>query len=287
MTEEVFLENSFDITSIKNNPNDEILPQRGYEFYTRPMNLDSQLDFQMALKLNGQDLTLVSGREATILNLPAATPWDIQVYYDFSQNPLYTFPDGSPLITPLRPVCHQIAQTPFLPLAEKTLKQTTTLAGGYFASCHPIDQSMPKVISSANISTDPLASYPDTFFGHFSYEPYDIAKREVGHFYGIKKITYSMSGCLKVEIREPGTVAWQIKSQSHPACAQVGGPTNHGWVYFYAERTTTIFENMNDYDGYLGLKPLIQSFGTRVNRQTPNFQFNGKDVLNNASRKIY
>lgn len=285
MTEEVFFENPFDLSQVKSG--DEVIPQRGYEFYTRTMNLDSSLDFKMALKINGQDVTLTSGREAEIPNLPAATPWDIEVYYDFTQNPLYTFPDGSPLITPLRPVCHQMSQTPYSPLSDDTLKKTTQLAGGYYSTCHVIDQAMPKIISSTNLSTDPLASYPDTFFGHFSYVPYNMFQREVGHFYGIKRITYSMSGCLKIEIREPGTVAWQIKSKSHPACAQVGGPTNHGWVYFYAEKTSTIFENMNDYEGYVGLKPLIQSFGNRVNKQTSNFKFNGKDILNSSSRKIY
>lgn len=286
MMEEVFIENAFDIDQIKLE-NQEVVPQRGFEFYTRPMNLDSQLDFKMALKLNGTDLTLTSGREVTILNLPAATPWDIQVFYDFTQNPLYTFADGSPLITPLRPVCHQMGQIPFSPLSEATLKSTTTLAGGYFATCHPIDQARPKIISEPNVKIDRLASYPDTWYGHFSYVPYNIVQRDVGHFYGIKRITYSMSGCLKIEIREPGTVPWAIKSKSHPACAQVGDPTNHGWVYFYAEKTATIFESMNDYEGYVGLKPLMQSFGTRVNRQTQNFKFNGKDILNPSSRKIY
>ena len=285
ITEEVFFENSFDLTQVKSA--DEVLPQRGFEFYTRTLNMDSGLDFGMALRVNGADITLVSGREATILNLPAATPWDINVFYDFTQNPLYTSPDGSPLITPLRPVCHQMSQTPFSPLAEETLKKTTTLANGYFATCHPVDQSMPKIISSTNVSTDPLASYPDTWYGHFSYVPYNIFQRDVGHFYGIKRITYSMSGCLKVEIREPGTIPWLIKSKSNPACDQPGGTTNQGWVYFYAEKTTTIFENINDYEGFVGLKPLIQSFGTRVNKQTSNFKFNGKDVLDSSSRKIY
>lgn len=282
--EEVFFENPFDITQIKNTG--DVSPQRGFEFYVQKTKMTSDVDFKMALKVNGADVTLVSGREATILNLPASTPWDVAVFYDFTQNSLYTSPDGSALIDPLRPVCQQNAGQAFSPLSEASLKKTTELAGGYFATCHPTENKQ-KIISAANINSDPLASYPDTWYGHFSYVPFNLASREVGHFYGIKRITFSMKGCMKIEVREPGTVTWNIKSKSHPGCARPGDPPNHGWVSFTAEKQATIFDNMNDYEGYVGLKTLMQSFGTRVNRSTPHFKFNGKDLLNGTVRKLY
>lgn len=282
--EEVFFENPFDITQIKTSG--EVNPQRGFEFYTYKTKMTSNTDFKMAIKVNGADVTLVSGREATILNLPASTPWDVGVFYDFTQNSLYTSPDGSGWIDPLRPVCNQNAGQAFSPLSEAALKKTTELSGGYFASCHPIENKQ-KIIGAANVSSDPMSSYPDTWYGHFSYVPFDMFKREVGHFYGIKKITFSMQGCMKISIREPGSTDWRIKSKSHPACARPGDPVSHGWVAFYAEKTATIFDNMNDYEGYVGLKPLMQSFGTRVNRATPYFKFNGKDLLSGSVRKLY
>lgn len=284
--QEVFVEMPFDIDEIKNTS--VVNPQRGYNFYVQKQEMKGTLpsptgagpDFQMKLKVNGQELSLTAGREAQ-LSVGAGVPWNIDVFYDFRQHSNYSGTTG--LITPLKPVCHQDKGESFLPLTESSAKQSAINSGGYLSICHPTENRK-VIISSSEKSTTPY-SLSDTWYGHFSYLPFDMFKREVGHFYGIRSVTLRMEGCVKIEVREPGTTAWKIKSKSHSICDISGGGSNQGWVYFFAEKQTTLFENINDYEGVPGLKSLMQSFGSRPVKETPYFYFNGSDLK--PTRKIY
>jgi hypothetical protein len=288
LLQEVFFEMPFDIDQIKNTGT--VTPQRGYNFYIQRQEMTGTLpspqgqgpDFQMKLKVNGQNLSLTSGREAQI-SVGAGVPWNIEVYYDFTQHANYSSPGGTGMITPLRPVCHQDRGVPFLPITETNAKNTAIASGGYLSICHPTENRT-VVIQSTDMATTPY-SLSDTFYGHFSYVPFDMFKREVGHFYGIRSVTMRMSGCVKVEVRNPGEVAWTVKSQSNSICDVAGAGTNQGWVYFFAEKQATIFDNINDYEGVSGLKALMQSFGSSPVKSTPNFFFNGADL--SPTRKLY
>lgn len=286
--QDVFFEMPFDIDEIKNTS--KVNPQRGYNFYIQRQNMSGTLplpngagpDFQMKLKVNGQELALTSGREA-VLSVGAGVPWNIDVFYDFRQHGNYSNPGGTGLITPLRPVCHQDKGEAFLPLTETAAKNAAISSGGYMSICHP-SENRRVIVPASEMTTTPYA-LNDTWYGHFSYLPYDIFKREIGHFYGLRSVTFRMEGCVKVEVREPSTVAWRVKSKSHSICDVPGGGENQGWVYFFAEKQTTIFENINDYEGVPGLKALMQSFGSRPVKETPHFYFNGTDLK--PTRKIY
>lgn len=288
LVQNVFFEMPFDIDTIKNTG--VVNPQRGYNFYIEQQNMKGTLpspqgtgpDFQMKLKVNGTELSLTSGREARI-DVGPGVPWNIEVFYDFTQHSNYSSPGGTGLITPLRPVCHQDKGEPFYPITESNAKNTAISSGGFLSICHPTENRR-VIVGQSEMTTTPYA-LTDTWYGHFSYVPFDMFKREVGHFYGIRDVTFRMSGCMKIEVRNPGDVNWTVKSKSHSICDVAGGGSNQGWVYFFAERQATIFDNINDYEGVPGLKALMQSFGSRPIKNTPNFYFNGSDLK--PTRKIY
>lgn len=280
MQQEVFFEMPLDLDALK--ATNKVTAQRGYAFYTQRHEFDSDRDFKMKIRMNNQFVSLASQREFEILNLPAGTPWDIEMFYDFSQNPL--FPSGKPLLTPLRPACNEIAGTGFAPIQEKLDKETAIRNGGYISHCHP--QTNNKVIIPADQIAVTNLDLTDTFYDFFSYDPFDSFKKEIGHFFGVRRVSFIAEGCVRVFVRQPGTFSWELKSQGNVNCSQESEnpEDNNGWVYFYAERQVTIFDYINNYDGIAGLRSLIQFFGSRPVRQTPNFYFNGDT---NDPRHIY
>jgi len=286
--QDVFLENPFDTNEISSTY--KVNPQRGYNFYVQRQTMTGTYptptgigpDFQMKLKLNGTSLSLTSGREANI-SVAAGVPWNIDVFYDFTQHANYSNPNGTGLMTPLRPVCQQNKNENFLPLTEESAKQTAINSGGYLSICHP-SENRKVIVAASDITTTPY-SLTDTWYGFFSYVPYDMFKREVGHFYGIRSVTLRMEGCVKISVRDPSTGNYTIKSKSHAVCDIPGGGDNQGWVYFFAEKQATLFENINDYEGVSGLKALMQSFGSRPIKESPYFFFNGTDLK--PTRKLY
>lgn len=278
MQQEVFFELPLDLDALK--ANNKVTPQRGYAFYVQKSEFDSDRDFKMKIRMNNQFVTLASQREFEVLNLPAGTPWDMEFFYDFSQNPLYNSGDGKGLLTPLRPVCNAISNTTFSPLQEKADKDTAIANGGFIAYCHP------KTNNKVTIPSDQIATtqleLSDTYYDFFSYYPFDSFKKELGHFFGVRRINFVSEGCVRVYVRQPNTSNWELKSQGSAACEQEGETqegVNNGWVYYYAERQATIFDYINNYDGVAGLKSLIQFFGSRPIRQTPFFYFN-RDLNN-------
>lgn len=282
LSQEVFFEMPLDLDALKTIG--RVTPQRGFSFYTLKSTFDSDKDFRMKIRMNNQFVTLSSQREFQVLNLPAGTPWDMEFFYDFTQNALYNNQgDGKSLLTPLRPVCQNMSNTVFAPLQERQDKNTAIASGGYIAHCHP--QTNGKVIIPQDqITTTPL-ELSDTYYDFFSYYPYDQYKKDLGHFFGVKSVTFSAEGCVRVYVRQPNTSNWELKSQGSAACEEEGssGPGS-GWVYYYAERQITIFDYMNSYDGVAGLKSLMQFFGSRPLRQTPYFYFN-RDL--NSTKHVY
>lgn len=282
MEQEQFFELGLDLDSLK--ASGKVTPQRGYAFYVQKNTLDSDRDFKMKIRMNNQFVALSNQREFEVLNLPAGTPWDMEFFYDFTQNGLYSSGDGKGLLTPLKPACNEIQGGQFYPIQDKQEKETAIQNGAYIAICHP--QANTKVtIPADQIATTPY-ELSDTFYDFFSYYPYDSYKKELGHFFGLRRVNFKAEGCVRVYVKSPSSSNWELKSQGSAACLQEGDDpgTNNGWVYFYAERQTTIFDYINNYDGVSGLKSLIQFFGSRPVRQTPYFYFNGD--LNNT-KHIY
>lgn len=281
MEQEAFFEMPLDLDAVR--ATNKVIPSRGSAFYVQRGDFDSDLDFRMKLRMNGQFVTLTSQREFQVLNLPPGTPWDIDVFYDFNQNAAYDGLNGKPLLTPLKPMCNQLDNSIFNPLQEIRERTTALNSGGYLAVCHPQLNSK-LIIPAEQVSTTDY-ELSDTWDDFYSYLPLDTYGEAptLGHLYGLRRVTFKMEGCLRVLVRQPGTSNWEIKSKGSAAC-DLEGETSGGWVYFYAEKTATIFDYIPNTEGVPGLKSLLQFFGSRPVRQTINFKFNG-DVNNN--RHLY
>ena len=277
--QESFFEMPLDLDAVK--ATNKVVPQRGFAFYVQRGDFDSERDFKMKLRMNGQFVTLTSQREFQVLNLPPGTPWDIDIFYDFNMNAAYDGQNGKPLLTPLKPQCNQLENSIFNPLQETRERNTAINAGGFLAICHP-QTNAKLIIPPEQVSTTDY-ELSDTWHDFYSYYPADTFKDVLGHLYGVRRVTYKMEGCLRVYVRQPGTSNWEIKSKGNAACDQEG-ETSGGWVYFYAEKQATIFDHIPETEGIPGLKSLLQFFGSRPVRQTINFKING-DVNNN--RHIY
>ena len=277
--QENFFEMPLDLDALK--ANSKVVPQRGYSFYVQKGEFNSTSDFKMKIRMNNQFVALQSQREFEVLNLPPGTPWNMEFFYDFTQSPAYNGGNGKPLLTPMKPICNEIANTEFSPLQESQSRQTAIQNGSFISICHP--KTNGKLIIPADQVATTTYDLSDTWYDYFSYYPFDDFKKEIGHLFGLRRVTFIFEGCLRVYVRQPGTSNWELKSQSSAACEQEG-ETGGGWVYFYAEKQATVFDNLADFEGVSGLKSLMQFFGSRPVRQTPNFYFNG-DLNNN--RHIY
>lgn len=287
INEEVFFEMPFEYDTFQNTG--KVVASRGYQYYFQPVQLDSTNDFKMKIFMNGSSMTANSAVEYQKLNLPSGTPWDIDFIYDFTQNqaygPLNGDPFGHGLIYPFKPVCNEIANTSFAPLAEAAAKQTAINSGGYYSICHPTENKK-IIINSNQMSPQPPYDLSDTFYGYFSYVPYNPSRNELGHLFGIKVIKFSMQGCMRVYAKQTTDTNWQIKSKSSANCG-INPQDSQGWVYFYAEKQATVFDNLDQFNAVPNLKSILQSFSTRALLRTPNFYFNNELLNGNSVRHLY
>lgn len=272
LTQEIFFENPFNLDKYKTTGVIELI--RGESFYVATSNLDSSNHFKLKVKMNNQVRPLVDGREFSVSALPAGTPWDIAFSYDFSTNSAYTDSQGLGLITPLKPNCNEIVNTPFKPLKAKADKILATGSGGFLSICHP-DLNEQKFLNATQLATTTM-SLSDSYFDFFNYIPQDSLKDVGGNFNGIRSVTLSLEGCMRVYVKTPTSTTWELKSQGNNACVVEGETDTAGWVYFNASKTYTINDLLSNYEGVAGLKTLIQSFSTKPIRRTPNFKFNGQ-----------
>lgn len=269
--QEVFFESPLDIDKFKTQNVVEVI--RGQSFYVSTVNLDSTNHFRMKVRVNGADQTLVDGREITINNFPANTPWDVDFLYDFRPNAAYSNEQGIQLITPFKPTCQEITNSVFNPLQSKANKATYTQTGGFMSICHP--ETNAQLLIPANQLLTTQFSLSDVYYDFFNYVPLDTLKNVAGHFNGIRSVKLRLEGCIRVYVKTPTDTEFQLKSVTSSACVEEGEVDSEGWVYFSAEKSYTINDLINNYDGIPGLRQVIQSFGTNPIRRTPYFKFNG------------
>lgn len=277
ISQELFFENPFNLDKYKTTGVIELI--RGESFYVSTSQLDSNSHFKLKVKMNNQIRNLIDGREFQVPALPAGTPWDISFAYDFTTNSAFSDPQGLDLITPLKPNCNEIVNTPFKPLKAVADKALAKSSGGFLSVCHP-DLNDQKFLNATQLATTTM-SLSDSYFGFFNYIPQDTLKDVGGNFNGLRTVTLSLEGCMRVYVKTPTSTTWELKSQGNNACVVDGETDTAGWVYFNASKTYTINDLLSNYEGIAGLKTLIQSFSTKPIRRTPNFKFNGQ--INNTN----
>lgn len=270
----------------------QLAPSRGATYYVKPMTLTSEKDFGLTIKIGGRTPTAnASGKEFELLGFPGGEFWNISFALNMSTNAQYSTgtstggdPNSKGLLWPLRPICNEINQSSYNPTLEESAKRTAISQGGYIAICSRAN-TQKEIISSANRT---LTHYDasrrlevgyDTWFNDFSYAPYDLAKNEVGHLYGLRTVRISISGCLQLLVKDPSSLnaTYAVKTKTSSNCV-TGSQT--GWVSFYAEKQVTVFDNAstNEYDYVPGLKTLLQSFNSTQPNSASYFWFNGEEL---------
>lgn len=262
----------------------ELIASRGYDFYGKTVTVDSSNDFRKTLKIGGESVTENSATEFVKNGLPAGTPLDIEFYFNFQENQKYGQyctppscavvktgdPNGKGLLTPLKPICKLIKNESFDYHTEKQAKKSAEDSGSYYSVCHPDTNS-----SETDFS---VLDKTDTYFDFFSYAPFRPSKKWLGHFYGIRDVTYSISGCVQLSVKGAGepNANFEVKTSGTDPCNK-----EDGYTYFNIEKTITLFDEQDEIEDSLGLGNLINALKTRTLQAIPFFKFNGDDLSTN------
>jgi hypothetical protein len=281
MTQKIFVEETIDTAFYK--ATGTPFATRGNSYFQKSVQLNSTNDFQRRVKINGIETALTGDREAILRNLAPGQKWEVQFSFNFEENPNFTV--GQNLLTPLRPECRTVNNTPFNPIQEMTAKKANEAAGGFTSICHPsLDATIIKTASQLATFTDEKT---DAWFAFFSYIP-SAAETEIprlkvvdhGHFFGIRDVTMSTSGCLRIYTREASANeinpnSFELKNTSSPECDD--GTNDDGWVYFNISKTYSIFDQIGNFTTTTGLEDNIKAFSTAVPKNRSDFYFNGDD----------
>ncbi|MCP4914475.1 MAG: hypothetical protein GY909_15275 [Oligoflexia bacterium] len=287
MRQTIFSEEVIDLELHKNTR--EINVSRGTSFLEKSNILDSSKDFRKKLKINDLVVDFVNEREGVLRNIPAFERFKLTFTIDLLKNQAYD--PTTELLTPLRPECQIISKNVFYPLQLKEQIDILESEGGKGYYCHP-DTNKKELIASNDVSTSPLVDKDDLWHHFFAYRPYQVIHNsaqktyiDAGHFYGIKDVEFSVSGCLKIYIREASSLEtnpniWERVSGEDNECSD---SSDEGWVYFDISKGDDIFTHALNMDEGSDIRSLIDAMGLVQKRSVSPFIFNGSEKID----KIY
>jgi hypothetical protein len=277
-TQVLFDEEVIDLGTLKSTG--AIIPFRGNSFIQKTINLNSAQHFRLKMSVNGSYVDLSGGNEFIVRNIPPDEKWKIVFRADFNKNDSY--PGSRSLLKPLKPMCNIVHTPTFFPLSEAQSKIDASALGGFYSVCHPETARGEEVL--VEDMANPPVSLKDTWFDFFSYKRsqmnYDsgsLLVHDVGHFYGIREVRFSMSGCMRVYSREASALAtnpnaWELKSEEHDECGTQNG---EGWVFYNMQTSSSISEFRNEHSGNLDLQILMDALINRNPVGRSDFRFNG------------
>nr|BFD64851.1 hypothetical protein BdHM001_35320 [Bdellovibrio sp. HM001] len=260
-----------------------IVPARGHSFYTTKITLDSYNDFKHKVYLDNVLLDQ-NGKVFSRALFPGGKNFNITLSLDFTPNTRYVAQDPNikGLHYPLKPHCLLEENKAWAPWQKEPLIDQNASSGKLLAICHP-DLGHEVLIDPSN---NPLnRSLEDTWFRVFSYDKYDAAKNYLGSFYGIRSVKFKVSGCFKVQIKDPNTSTWSNRTNGGSNCGD-SSATNE-WAPFTAEKTFTVFDHAAEYENVTGLKTLIDALKAATTIQDNNMEINNERLSGNTIRHIY
>ena len=280
ITEVVFVEETLD--SLLYKTTGVINFNRGINYFTQSINLDSNNHFLSKFSINNNVVSLSGNTTAEYRNISAGTKWALGFIYDFGTNP--AFSANQNLLTPLKPMCQIINKQVYSPISDSTLKNSVTAAGGFYASCHPDTNSVLN-LSSSQLAANNL-QLNDTFYGFFSYRKAQpilnsssLLEYDAGHFYGIKTVTFSVSGCVSIYEREASDLSTNPNTwvQKNIATADCG---SNGFTSFTITKTDDILNHLNNYVTKADLSQVISGLGSSSPISRSDWNFNGSNFYN-------
>jgi hypothetical protein len=279
--EEVFFELPFqgDLFKISGT----VVPDRGNKFYVATIPLDSFRDFNQNITLGGVNLTK-SSLTYTALGFPAGRTFDVGFAYNFISNTAYGSQPGggdpfsNGLLYPLKPACYELKNQTYLPWVKEPARNQAITSGKYFGICD-LDQTSEITQDTPNVSNI------DTWHDFFSYAPYRPDKNELGHLYGIKTITFTVTTCMKVQVKASTDSVWQTKTTGGSNCGDTS--SDNSWTYVTAEQSFSIFDDTSPYIGIQDLTSILSRFRSSSIQPYPIMKFNNENLSGDTIRHLY
>jgi hypothetical protein len=292
VTEDIFYELPFDTTKYINTG--VFANSRGTKFNHTIVNLDSVKDFQLFLTSASLPATQVTAINYTVDNVPAGSDWDIGFHLNLTANTSYSVthdPNSKGLLYPLKPECNNISGAAYSPWATEAVKDAGLLQTppSYLAICDKGSVQTKTYTGSSALSAydfnGNLEVGTDTWYRSFSYRPFNQISTnviDVGHFFGIKYITFALNTCMQVSVAPAGSSNYVTKTSASAVC---GGQV--GWVPVSVSKTYTLFDEAASYASVPGLPGLMSSLLNATSSQyvtdPTSFMFVGEKFnLNSA-----
>lgn len=278
MKQKIFVEDIFD-RELYSTTGVKFFRTRGTRYMVKTINLDSTSHFRAKYSINDTPVTLAGGTTAELRNVPAGERWGFDFVYDFTRNAV--FDSSKQLLTPLKPQCNIATRTLYYPLLDKTTKDTVTADGGFYASCHPNTNGVLSLTSSQLSSNTQVLK--DTFFDFFGYRQSQVITDtptlydyDVGNFYGLSEVEFSVSGCVKVFTREASALvtnpnAWEQKSIPTDDCG------TGDFTRFEVIKSDTIGNHIGNYLINADISQVMTGLGSGEIIEPSNWSFNGSE----------
>jgi hypothetical protein len=281
ITEQVFFELPFQGDLFQKSGT--VVPDRGDQFFVATIPLSSSSDFNMNVALGGIKLAKNS-LAYTALQFPAGNTFDVGFSYDLTPNVAYGSqagggdPFSNGLLYPLKPVCYELKNQTYVPWVKEPVRDTALAHGNYFGICD-LDQT-----AEINPGTASPTSI-DTWHNFFSYAPYRADKNELGHMFGIKSVTFTLSACMKVQIKASTDVNWTTKTTGGSNCGFSSADST--WTFVTAEQSFTIFDNTAPFANIKDLNSILARFQSSSTTSYPSMKFNNENLNGVTIRHIY
>lgn len=281
MSEQIFAEIPFEAALFQ--VSGTVVPDRGNSFLVATVPMDSTKDFGMNITLGGVALTQNS-LAYTALALPAGKTFDIDFAYNLTPNLSYGSqvgggdPFSNGLLYPLKPVCYELKNQTYVPWVKEPLRDAAIAAGNYFGICD-LDQT-----AEINPGTTSPSSI-DTWHNFFSYAPLRANKNELGHLFGIQSVTFTMTACLKVQVKASTDTNWNTKTVGGSNCGY--STADNSWTFVTAQKTFTIFDDTSTYGSAQDLNSVISRFKSSSTITYPTLKINNENLNGSSIRHIY
>ncbi|MEK2647395.1 hypothetical protein [Bdellovibrio sp. BCCA] len=281
--QEVFMEVPIDMNKYASSK--EISPLRGFEFRQHLISVNSQVDFMHKITVGGYDL-VNSGLEWKRESFPSAVPLDVRVVANLTQNALYTNPHSTTLLQPLKPSCVLEKNLAFDPVKEDEDKVKNANLGKWQGTCQ-IDQNRTVVVDEPNSSSNTVL-LKDSWYNAFDYIPLRSNKNAIGSMYGVKKITFKVQACFKVQTRadnDNSEFSWASVSSGGSNCGD--STSSSDWVYVNYSKTYSLTNDLEKYGNDPELKNLLDKLRVAYPVNDSAIKFNGEVLNGDQVKHIY
>lgn len=281
--QEIFMEVPIDMNKYISSK--EISPLRGFEFRQSVISVTSQTDFSHKVTVGGYDL-VQSGLEYKRESFPSGVSLDVRVLGNMAQNPLYTNPNSTAMLQPLKPNCYLERNLAFEPMKEDADKLANTNLGKFHATCQ-IDQNKTVIVDDPMSSSNTVL-LKDSWYNTLDYIPYRANKNAIGSSYGVKKVTFKVQACFKVQTRsdnDNSEFSWANVTSGGSNCGDSSAGSD--WVYVNYSKAYSLTNDLEKFANDPELKNLLDKLRVAYPVNDSAIKFNGEVLNGDLVKHLY